>query len=450
MTSPTILLVDDEEPIRLSCSQAFEIEDMPCQAFPSTAGVMDQISRAFQGVVVTDVRMPTESGMDLLQRIQAIDPDIPVILVTGHGDVSLAVEAMRAGAYDFIEKPFETDRLIEVVRRGLEKRGLILQNRQLTQQLDQSDGLSSVLIGRSKAIRALRQDIRSVADAAADILILGETGAGKEIVSRCLHNHSPRAQGRFVAINCGAMPDNIIESELFGHEAGAFTGAQKRRVGKFEYASGGTVFLDEIESMPMDLQVKMLRVLEERALERLGGNELVLLDIRVVAATKVDLLEASAKGTFREDLYYRLNVVSINIPPLRERKEDIPLLFNLFADQAAKRHGRDNPMPEPDMLSGLMAHDWPGNVRELKNAAERFVLGLPPLAGKTLSGQKPVEGSPLAAQVEAFERHLIEQALVEARGSVKQAYENLGLPRKTFYDKLKKYGLARKDFLREE
>ncbi|RED50843.1 sigma-54-dependent transcriptional regulator [Aestuariispira insulae] len=449
MSDPTILLVDDEEPIRLSCGQAFEIEDMPCLAFPSTSGVMDHISRSFPGVVVTDVRMPNEDGMALLSRIQAIDPDIPVILVTGHGDVALAVEAMRAGAYDFIEKPFETDRLIDVVRRGLEKRSLILQNRNLTQQLEQSDGLSSVLIGRSDPMRALRQDIRSVADTAADILVLGETGAGKEIVSRCLHNHSPRAKGRFVAINCGAIPDNIIESELFGHEAGAFTGAQKRRIGKFEYATGGTIFLDEIESMPMDLQVKMLRVLEERALERLGGNEMIPLDVRVIAATKVDLLEASGRGDFREDLYYRLNVVSINIPALRDRKQDIPLLFTLFAGQAAKRHGRDNPMPDQNLLLGLMSHDWPGNVRELKNSAERFVLGLPPLSGNILQVRKDVQGSPLVNQVEAFERHLIEQALAEARGSAKQAYESLGLPRKTFYDKLKKYGLDRKDFLRE-
>ena len=445
--SPMILLVDDEEPIRLSCLQAFDLEEIPSKGFASTTGVMDHISRSFEGVVVTDVRMPVESGMDLLQRILAIDPDIPVILITGHGDVALAVEAMRKGAYDFIEKPFETDRLIEVVRRGLEKRRLVLENRQLTQQVEQTDGLSSILIGRTKVMRQLRQDVRSVAESAADVLILGETGAGKEIVSRCLHNHSQRAKARFVAINCGAMPENIIESELFGHEAGAFTGAQKRRIGKFEHANGGTVFLDEIESMPMDLQVKMLRILEERAFERLGGNDLIPLDVRVVAATKVDLLKAAEMGHFREDLYYRLNVVSIEIPPLRDRKGDVPLLFTLFADQAAKRHGRVKPLPAPSVLSALMAHDWPGNVRELKNAAERFILGLPPVSGLSIDEDTIVEGSPLASQVDAFERHLVEQALVEAQGSVKQAYENLGLPRKTFYDKLKKYGLDRKDYL---
>jgi two-component system C4-dicarboxylate transport response regulator DctD len=441
-----VLLIDDEEHIRLSCAQTLGLGGYDVETFATPHGVLDRLSRSFDGVVVTDIKMQRLDGRALMRQILEIDPDLPVILITGHGDVTMAVEAMRDGAYDFIEKPFDPDRLVEVVGRAIEKRRLTLENRALRSELQREPGLASVLIGRSETMERLRQTIRSLADTTADVLILGETGVGKDLVARCLHEAGGPSERPFVAINCGAMPATIIESELFGHEAGAFTGAAKKRVGKFEHAQGGTVLLDEIESMPLDLQVKLLRVLQERAVERLGGNTVIPIDVRVIAATKVDLLEASRDGAFREDLYYRLNVVALKVDALREHKEDIPALFQSFVLAAAQRHRRPVPLVDNATLSSLLASDWPGNVRELKNAAERFVLGLAPLpaAGEE---QRTAQANTLAGQVEAFEKSLIEQALARNKGSVKATYEELGLARKTFYDKMARHGLTRAQFV---
>ena len=321
--------------------------------------------------------MPGMDGLELMRRIREGDKGLPVIIITGHGDVPMAVKALRDGAYHFIEKPFASERLVEVARHALDKRKLVLENRRLRSELAGYTGLDQKLVGRTRAMNHLREQIHNFARTDADILILGETGTGKELVARALHEHSPRAKGKFIAINCGALPENIIESELFGHVKGAFTGASSDRTGKFEYANGGTVLLDEIESMPFHLQVKLLRVLQERKIERLGANIEQDVDIRILAATKSDLKADSAAGTFREDLFYRLNILSLEIPPLRQRREDIPLLFHHFLSVYAKQYSRENE-PEADIptsiLEALMAYNWPGNVRELQNCTLRYLF----------------------------------------------------------------------------
>ena len=295
-------------------------------------------------------------------------------------------------------------------------------------------------------MRRLRKQLHQVLDAPADVLIHGETGTGKELVARYLHEHSQRRQQPFVAINCGAVPENLMESELFGHESGAFTGADKARVGKFEHANGGTLFLDEIESMPATLQVKILRVLEERQVERLGSNTLIPLDIRIVAATKVDLLKLTHEGPFREDLYYRLNLVTLRIPPLRERLDDVPLLFEHFALIAAARYQRQLEPPEPGFIDTLLQHDWPGNVRELRNTAERHVLtgGDDTFEFRENDTVHEIQSRPsLSERVEQFERMVIEQSLKENQGRIKDTMVTLGVARKTLYDKMKKHSLTK-------
>ncbi|PZR52851.1 MAG: Fis family transcriptional regulator, partial [Stutzerimonas stutzeri] len=304
--------------------------------------------------------------------------------------------------------------------------------------------LSARLLGQSRAMLRLREQIGALAGTQADVLILGETGAGKEVVARALHDLSNRRNGPFVAINAGALAESVVESELFGHEPGAFTGAQKRRIGKFEFANGGTLFLDEIESMSLDVQVKLLRLLQERVVERLGGNQSIALDIRVIAATKEDLRVAADQGRFRADLYYRLNVAPLRIPSLRERSEDILLLFQHFAEAAAQRHGLPVRELQPEQRATLLQHTWPGNVRELQNTAERFALGLG--LGLERPGSEPsadlAGGGSLGEQVEAFERALIAAELNRPHGSLRSVAEALGLPRKTLHDKLRKHGLS--------
>ncbi|WP_022951549.1 sigma-54-dependent transcriptional regulator [Leucothrix mucor] len=444
MSSPerqqSIILVDDEKHLRHACTQALELAGLSVQSFPSAEGVLDELSSHWPGIVVTDIRMPGQDGLALMADILTRDSAIPVILISGHGDVPMAVQAMRDGAYDFIEKPFPSDMLVDAVRRALEKRRLVLENRALREALDTGVELSKKMIGTQPSIVQLRQQVLDLANVQVDVLITGETGVGKDLVARSLHEQSTRADARFVAINCGGLPDNVIESELFGHEAGAFSGATEQRIGKFEHASGGTLFLDEIESMPLELQIKLLRVLQDRVVVRLGSNLEIPVDVRVVAASKIDLLAACAEGSFREDLYYRLNVVNISVPPLRERRDDIPLLFQAFVDQIAKRHHKEAPEISTDTIASLVAHDWPGNVRELQNVATRFALGL---AIETTASQVELmpEHNTLAEKVNAFERQVIESAIREHQGSLKATYEALGVSRKTLYDKIQKHGI---------
>lgn len=436
-----VLLIEDDPDVRLGCEQALQLEDIAVSGVASAEQAQRRIGRDFAGVVVSDIRLPGMDGMALLKALRLIDPELPVVLITGHGDVSLAVQAMKDGAHDFIEKPFSPDLLVEVVRRALDKRRLTLELRQLKARLASRDRLEAQLIGRSPAMARVRQLVADLGNSAADILIQGETGSGKELVARCLHEAGPRRSGHFVAINCGGLPEALFESEIFGHEAGAYTGAGKRRIGKIEYASGGTLFLDEIESMPIALQIKLLRVLQERSLERLGSNTQIPVDCRVVAATKADLKALSDQGRFRADLYYRLSVVTLALPPLRERREDIPLLFEHFLLQAAARHQRPLPAADPTRQGRLLAYDWPGNVRELRNVADRCVLGIA-AGAPPFSDEPPAGPRPLAATVEDFERALIAEALGRHAGSLARTAEALGMAKTTLHDKIRKYRLA--------
>jgi len=436
-----VFLVEDDAAVRKGCEQALSIADIPVRAFADAEKLLAALATATPALVVSDVRLPGRDGLTLLRELRQYDRELPVLLMTGHGDVAMAVEAMREGAYDFIEKPFPSERLVAAVRSALEKRALLRENRQLKERL----GSGSQIIGQSPAMQQVRQLVGTLAPTGVDILINGETGCGKEVVARAIHDASGR-RGPFVAINCGALPETVFESELFGHEAGAFTGAGKRRIGRIEHANGGTLFLDEIESMPLNLQVKLLRVLQERSVERLGSNTAIPVDCRLVAASKTDLKTASTAGQFRADLYYRLNVVSIELPPLRQRREDIALLMAQFLQDAATRYQRPATAMTPADLARWTAHDWPGNVRELKNVADRWALGLPDGLAQPASALLP--GGSLAEQVEAAEKAAIEKALQAADGNVARAAEALQLPKKTLYDKLTRHALVAEDFRR--
>lgn len=429
-----VLLIEDDPTVMLGAAQALQLAGMAVEQATSAEAAMQLFGRECPGAVLSDVRLPGDDGFALLRKIRSLDAEVPVILMTGHGDIRMAVDAMHQGAYDFLEKPFSSERLADVVRRALEKRRLVLDNRRLQAMV--SARHESGLIGQTPAMREVQRRIDALAPTQVDILIRGETGTGKEVVARAIHDASGRS-GPFVAINCGALPESIFESELFGHEAGAFTGATRRRIGKLEHARGGTVFLDEIESLPMAQQVKLLRVLQERAIERLGGNDSVRIDCRFIAAAKADLKSLSDEGQFRADLYYRLHVASIELPPLRERKDDIPLLMAHCLRLAAERYHAHPPSLTAAQLARWMAHSWPGNVRELKNVADRLCLGLEP--------DEPVLTTPDAAslteQMDAFERQLLDQALSVCQGQVALAAEQLRLPRKTLYDKLARHRL---------
>ena len=441
----SVIVVDDEASIRTAVEQWLSLSGFSVQLFAHAEACLAHLPQHFPGVIISDVRMPGMDGLQLLERLQADDPDLPVILLTGHGDVPMAVEAMRSGAYDFLEKPFTPQHLLGSLRRALEKRQLVLENRRLHEQADLKSRLEGTLLGMSQGLQQLRRQVLELASLPVNVLIRGETGSGKERVARCLHDFGPRAGKPFVALNCAAIPESLFEAELFGHESGAFTGAQGKRIGKLEYANGGTVFLDEIESMPLAQQAKLLRVIQEQKLERLGANQSISVDLRVIAATKPDLLEEARAGRFREDLAYRLNVAELRLAPLRERREDIPLLFEHFARAAGEKLGRAAPLLSGVQLAQLLSHDWPGNVRELANAAERHALGLSsPNIEATPAGQS------LGEQMEAFEAQCLRAALRQHGGEIKSVMEALQLPRRTLNEKMQRHGLMREDFVGRE
>lgn len=447
MTGGKVLFIDDEEHLRISSKQSLELGGYEVDCRESASRGLDLVSRTFEGIVVSDIRMPGLDGMQFLQKALEIDPDLPVVLITGHGDVPLAVEAMRTGAYDFIEKPFAAKHLLSVVGRALEKRRLTLENRALRSVLEEGDDLDVRLTGRTQAIDGLRRQIRAVAKTDADVLVVGETGTGKEVAARALHDLSERSTKPFVAINCAALPADLIESELFGHEQGAFAGAMRARFGKFEHAQGGTIFLDEIESMPLSLQVKLLRVIQDREIVRLGSNEPVALDVRFIATSKLDLEQEAAEGRFRADLLYRINVVTLNVPALRDRSEDVPRIFLGLLAEAAARYKRDLPDVPASVLADLAKSDWPGNVRELRNAADRFLLGLSATGAET---EVEPQSQALADRVAEFEKNAISATLIANGGRLKPTYESLGLSRKSLYEKMQKYDLQRDAFAESE
>jgi two-component system C4-dicarboxylate transport response regulator DctD len=434
MNRGRVLFIDDEADL---CQAAEDWLGVCGFAVTSSIAPAEAIARVDPGAldcVVTDVRMPGMTGIAVLDHFRATAPDLPVVLLTGHGDVPLAVQAMRSGAHDFIEKPYDAELLVAVLDRAVERRRLGRELVRLRQSAGGAD-LEDRLVGLSAPMVALRKSILQLADIDVDVLVTGETGTGKEVVARALHDFGNRAKGQFVAINCAAIPETVFESEMFGHARGAFTGAAAERIGKLEYARGGTVFLDEIESMPLSLQAKVLRAIQERRIEPLGSNASRPIDVRFIAASKVDLRAESEAGRFRPDLYFRLATVDLPVPPLRERREDIALLFNLFAGRAAQRFGMA--VHAPALPSSLSVSSWPGNVRELKAMAERIVLGL----GQQRKGQGEGMQQTLSDRVAGFEATIIEEALRDAGGSTALAAQALGLARRTLNEKIARYGL---------
>lgn len=445
-----VLVVDDDPSMRAGLRQWMRLADFdPVEAVDAETA-LSNLAADFPGCVISDVLLPGASGLELLRRVKQIDPDLPVILMTGHGDVPMAVEAMRQGAADFIEKPFDPDMLAAMVRRATGHRRLVLENRALSRRLSDMSGLSARLIGESAAMVRLREQIGHFARTDASVMIIGETGTGKEVVARALHDLSPRADAPFVALNCAALPETMVEAELFGHEAGAFTGADRSRVGRIEQADRGVLFLDEVPSMPLALQPKLLRVLQEREVDRIGGRSAVPVDIRIISAANVDPRQAVAENLMRQDLVYRLNAVEIRIPPLRERGGDIRLLFDSFVNRFMAEYGIDGVALSPDDAGFLAAHEWPGNVRELRNAAERFVLNTPmgaPSLRDLVTGAAPgTEGAPrgrLRELMEEYERRVIVDALRRHDGRIAPVLDELDLPRRTLNEKMARLGLSR-------
>ncbi|MCK7610619.1 sigma-54-dependent transcriptional regulator [Roseibium sediminicola] len=450
-TSKTpVLIVDDDPSMRAALRQWIRLAGFETQEVATVDQALVRLSSSYEGCVVSDVMLDGEDGMTLLRRVKDLDADLPVVLITGHGDVPMAVEAIRAGAYDFVEKPFDPDLIADVVRRACDKRTLVLENRALKMQLSDSAGLESRLIGSSPAMQALRRQILHFAATDAAVLITGETGTGKEVIAQALHDFSPRKDGPFMAINAAALPEAMVEAELFGHEAGAFTGADRQRIGRIEAASGGVLFLDEIVSMPMALQPKLLRVLQEKKIDRIGGTKPVEVDIRLISAANIEPGEAVQSGRLREDLLFRLNTIELRVPPLRERGRDALLLFDTFLNRFAVQYGLEPPVTSARDEAFLQTYAWPGNVRELRNAAERFVLNAPvspqPLealvTGQRDQGASPAGGG-LKELMDAYERNLIEGALRRHGGRIADVMRELNLPRRTLNEKMTRLGLSR-------
>ena len=450
MTSPTVLIVDDEEMVRTALEQWLRLSGFVTHLATSASEALAMLDDVHPQVILTDVSMPGLSGLDLLRNVRERALAAEVILITGHGDVPMAVEAMRGGAFDFLQKPYIPEQLVKTLRRAAEQASLKREVADLRRKLDGGETeLATRLVGSSRVMEDLRHAVRELASIPADVIILGETGTGKEVVARCLHDFSPRASGPFVAVNCAAIPAELIESELFGHEAGAFTSARDKRIGKFEFANGGTLLLDEIESMPLLAQAKVLRVIQERMVERVGSNRQIPLDLRIVAASKVDLAAESEAGRFRADLFYRLNMATIHLAPLRDRGEDSLLLFHHFLALAAQRFGKPVPALHPADINALLVHPWPGNVRELKAAADRFALGLD-ATGRSLDtilgpkSPKPISSTAsLADRLAAYERHVIEAELARHGDSIAAVVDALQVPRRTLSEKMARLGVRR-------
>lgn len=431
-----VIFVEDDEQLRSATLQALQLADFPVRAFADAASALAVISADFPGVVVSDIRMPGMDGLELLAKVRQIDADIPVILITGHGDVAMAVQAMRDGAADFLTKPFATDHLLAAVGRSFSHRTLVMDNRRLRVLAEAAEG-DDPLVGDSAAMQRLRQVIRQLAEADIDVLVEGETGTGKELVATLLHRRGPRRRRPLIAVNCGALPEGLAEIELFGHAADSVAHTRLARTGQIAASSGGTLLLDEIDSMPLPMQTRLLRVLEEREVQPIGAERPEPVDLRVVATSKIDLAGAVAAGSFRADLFYRLNAVRVRVPPLREREDDALALFAIFAREAQTTLGKADWRLGAAAARRLRTHTWPGNVRELRNFAVETVLGTEPGAPPRETGIKS-----LPACVADYEANEIREALRAHGGHVGKALLQLGIPRKTLYDKMSRYGIV--------
>ena len=458
---PTILVVDDEASIRRTLREILEYEDYGVDAAVDGKEALEAIRSNAYDLVLLDVKMPELDGMEVLKAIADDAPELPVVMISGHGTIETAVEATKLGAYDFIEKPPDLNRLLLTVRNALDHGQLETQNRRMRQAIsEQTSSDLTPIIGESEEIQEIKETIERVAPTEARVLISGENGTGKELVAKWIHHKSARADGPLVDVNCAAIPSELIESELFGHEKGAFTGATEQRIGKFEQANDGTLFLDEIGDMSLSAQAKVLRVLQENKIQRVGGDRNIDVDVRVVAATNKDLMEEIEDGSFREDLYHRIGVILIDVPPLRERREDIPLLTRHIAENLARRNGLAPKEFTQDAIDRLKRYEWRGNVRELNNVLERVII---------LSDGEKIDASDVerfvnpAAQSngpahdlihayedftearDQFEKLFIERKLDEHDWNVSQTAETIGIQRSHLYNKLNKYGIERDD-----
>ena len=460
----TVLVVDDEEGVRDSVRAVLEDS---CEVLLAANGAqaLEALGGREVDLVMLDHRMPGESGIDLLPRLKAADPSLVVVLATAVREVRMAVEAMRRGAYDYLTKPFDVDEILLVVRRGLEKRALEREVVSLRSALSEGPPAASHgfagMVGRHPEMLRIYELIEQIAETPATVLITGESGTGKELIARAIHHHSDRRAAPFVAVNVAAIPETLIESELFGHEKGAFTGAHARKLGRFELAHGGTVFLDEIGSLRLDLQTKLLRALQEREIERLGGGRPVPVDVRILAATNVNLRQAVRDRTFREDLYYRLNVVPLHVPPLRERRDDIPRLVRHFVKKTARESHRDVRDVSSGALDALSRYGWPGNVRELENVIHRaVVLSRGPViqlqdvpldvAMPETSRLEEAAATPLRDACDHFERQYVMRVLERVHWNVSRAARLLGVHRNTILAKLSSWGIRRPGSDRDE
>jgi DNA-binding NtrC family response regulator len=456
----TILVVDDEASIRRTLKEILEYEDYDVALAEDGQRALATIRERPFDLVLLDVKMPEPDGMEVLATVAEETPELPVVMISGHGTIETAVEATKLGAFDFIEKPPDLNRLLVTVRNALDRGQLATQNRRMRQAITEQAADVPPIIGESDAICGIKETIDRVAPTEARVLVTGENGTGKELVAKWIHHKSARADGPLVEVNCAAIPSELIESELFGHEKGAFTGATKQRVGKFEQAHGGTLFLDEIGDMSLSAQAKVLRALQEDEVQRVGGDRAIPVDVRVVAATNKDLMEEIAEGAFREDLYHRIGVILIHVPPLRERRDDVPLITQHFADRLARRN-QVPPRPFTDAaLQRLKRYDWRGNVRELNNVIERLVIlaqgdAIEAEDVDRFVGAAAGEGHPALDLVhryedftearDQFEKLFIQQKLNAHDWNVSQTAETIGIQRSHLYNKLNKYGIERGD-----
>ncbi len=440
----SILIVDDEKNTREGLARALQRKHEVFLADNGQAA-LDLLDEHHADIILSDIRMPGMDGMTLIRRALTRTPQPVCILLTAYGSIETAVEAMKAGAYDFLPKPVNLDKLDMLIERAIRSRDMETENRALKEQLDKKYGLEN-MIGRTPVMEAVFEKIRQVASSRATVMIQGESGTGKELVAHAVHQLSPRLHGPYVAVHCAALPESLLESELFGHEKGAFTGAVAQRQGRFERADGGTLFLDEIGEISPLIQVKLLRVLEERSFERVGGQARLDVDVRLITATNRNLEAMVGEGTFREDLFYRLNVVQIVMPPLREHREDIPLLAHHFLKQASKENEKDVQSITPEALDALTGYPWPGNVRELRNRIESMVvmcrsdkIGLRDLPAE-LRGTAVPSARP-GISLEETEKRMIAEALRQNKGNKTKAAEQLGISRRTMHRKVKEYHL---------